>query len=274
MRPRATALRPIGSNCLRITVSQRSYASVLPRAGQPKAANQAEGTTGTETDHVIKVCGVMSAEDARLAASGGAHLIGMIMWPKAGRSVSLETAQSIAEESRRYGSEAVGVFVDEDAETIANVCRTVGISYAQLHGDKARASFGELPEHLGVIYVVHADSSGNIQTPLPNTADANTDSVTNKLPDWYLVDSMKGGSGEKFDWHAVRPPAGSKRGWLLAGGLTDENVSAAIKTTRCDGVDVSSGVCDETKLKKDPQKVAAYIRGATNAFVDLRGNFP
>lgn len=65
------------------------------------------------------------------------------------------------------------------------------------------------------------------------------------------------------------PPTGSKRGWLLAGGLTDENVAAAIQTTRCDGVDVSSGVCDETKLKKDPRKVEAYIRGATQAFAQL-----
>ena len=213
------------------------------------------------TDHIIKVCGVTSAEDARLAASEGADLIGMILWPKAGRSVSLEKAQLIAEESRRYGSEAVGVFVDEDADTIARVCDRVGISYAQLHGDQARASFGSLPEHLGVVYVVHADSNGVIHTPLPQKGIHG-----DRRPDWFLVDSMKGGSGEKFDWEAVRPPTGSRHGWLLAGGLTDENVAAAIEATGCNGVDVSSGVCDETKLKKDPRKVTAYIRGARKAF--------
>jgi len=225
----------------------------------------------SSTAKTIKVCGVTSPEDAKLASSGGANLIGMILWPKAARSVSLETARAIAEESRRHGSEAVGVFVDESAQTIASVCDAVGITYAQLHGDLARASFNDLPDHLGVIYVVHADSSGAIRTALPTRTGDGTGTGARErgAPDWYLVDSMKGGSGEKFDWNAVQPPTGSKRGWLLAGGLTDENVAAAIQTTRCDGVDVSSGVCDETKLKKDPRKVEAYIRGATQAFAQL-----
>ncbi len=172
--------------------------------------------------------------------------------------MSQETARAIADEVRLHGSEAVGVFVDEDAETIASVCDAVGISYAQLHGDGARQSFGQLPEHLRIIYVVHADSGGAIHTTLPQTA--------RRVPDWFLVDSMKGGSGEKFDWDAVRPPSGSRHGWLLAGGLDHENVSSAINATACNGVDVSSGVCDETKLKKDPRKVAAYIRRAERAF--------
>lgn len=212
----------------------------------------------SKTDHIIKVCGVTSPEDARLAAEGGADLIGMILWPKAGRSVSEETARAIASEARLHGSEAVGVFVDEDAEKIASVCDNVGIHYAQLHGDEARKSLTKLPEHLGIIYVVHADNSGTIQTTLPEQNE--------RAPDWFLVDSMKGGSGEKFDWENLQPPSGSRHGWFLAGGLNDENVSAAIRTTRCNGVDVSSGVCDETKLKKDPRKVEAYIRGATDAF--------
>ena len=211
-----------------------------------------------KTDHLIKVCGVISAEDATLAAERGADLVGMILWPKAGRSVSQETARAIADEARRHGSEAVGVFVDEGAETIASVCDAVGIRYAQLHGDGARQSFAQLPEHLRIIYVVHADRGGTIQTALPE--------ATQRVPDWYLVDSMKGGSGETFDWDALRPPSGSRHGWLLAGGLDHQNVSSAINATRCNGVDVSSGVCDETKLKKDPHKVAAYIRGAQQAF--------
>lgn len=212
----------------------------------------------SKTDHLIKVCGITSTEDAKLAAERGADLIGMILWPKAGRSVSQETARAIADEARLSGSEAVGVFVDEDAETIASVCNAVGISYAQLHGDGARLSFAQLPEHLRIIYVVHADNSGTIQTALPQGVQ--------RVPEWFLVDSMKGGSGEKFDWDAVRPPSGSRHGWLLAGGLDHENVSSAIKATGCNGVDVSSGVCDETKLKKDPRKVTAYIRSAELAF--------
>ena len=208
-------------------------------------------------DKVIKVCGITSGEDARLAASSGADLIGMILWPHAGRSVSLDVAREIATEARNNGSEAVGVFVDEDAETITNICREVGIEYAQLHGDQARASFDAIGEHLRIIYVVHADKDGRIVTQIGHTE---------KRPDWYLVDSMKGGSGESFDWDALEPPRGSSNGWLLAGGLNDENVSMAIRIAEPNGVDVSSGVCDASKLKKDPVKVCQYISRASDAF--------
>lgn len=213
-----------------------------------------------KNDKIIKVCGIISPDDARLAASAGADLIGMILWPKASRSVSLETARDIAMEAKKHNSEAVGVFVDEDGETISRVCREVGISYAQLHGDQARASFGTIGDDLRIIYVVHADKSGKIVTHVEESG---------RRPDWYLVDSMKGGSGEAFDWDALEPPQGSLHGWLLAGGLTDENVSLAIETAVPNGVDVSSGVCDASKLKKDPAKVHRYISKASEAFDSL-----
>lgn len=213
-----------------------------------------------KSDKIIKICGITSSEDARLAASAGADLIGMILWPKAGRSVSLDIARDIASEAKKNGSEAVGVFVDEDAETITKVCRDVGISFAQLHGDKARASFCSLGDDLHIIYVVHADKNGRVVTDIQ---------TNEKKPDWYLVDSMKGGSGETFNWEALVPPQGSTHGWLLAGGLNDENVSQAIKKAIPNGVDVSSGVCDASKLKKDPIKVHQYISNASNAFDSL-----
>lgn len=210
-----------------------------------------------KTNKIIKVCGVTSPEDARVAASSGADLIGMILWPKAGRSVSLDVAREIASVARHYGSEAVGVFVDEDAEAIKSACTQAGITFAQLHGDQARASFGDIGDDLRIIYVVHADKDGRIVTEM---------SQIERRPDWYLVDSLKGGSGESFDWDALKPPQNSLHGWLLAGGLNNENVSVAIRTAGPNGVDVSSGVCDDSKLKKDPVKVRQYISRASDAF--------
>ena len=206
---------------------------------------------------VVKVCGIVSPEDAEFAASQGADLIGMILWPKAARSVSIERAKCIASSIRQYGAQAVAVFVDEDAPTIAQVCKDCGVSIAQLHGDKARESLSELPSDIRVIYVVHADSDGIVQTKLPEAE---------RKPDWFLVDSLRGGSGMKFDWNNLKPPSGAVHGWILAGGLTDTNVGEAIRTASPNGVDVSSGVCDQTGLSKDLDKVKNYIHYAKESF--------
>ena len=74
----------------------------------------------------IKVCGVMSAADAQHAAEAGANLIGMIMFPRAKRALTVEQAKRVAEAARAHGAEPVGVFVDEDAETIVRCAGASG----------------------------------------------------------------------------------------------------------------------------------------------------
>ena len=195
--------------------------------------HQRQGSGST----LIKICGVTSPEDAELAAKAGADFIGMIMWPKAKRAVSLETARQIAGVAKQNHALAAGVFVDEDAGdtvsmlsascaqsrpflpwkenaplfwgaqhmpecmvseppgcwlwrqeqrtqpatpdchtsmvlashagTIADACSQAGLDIAQLHGDAARAAVWDLPDCLQVIYVMHVDASGCLQTPPP-----------------------------------------------------------------------------------------------------------
>ena len=75
-----------------------------------------------------------------------------------------------------------------------------------------------------------------------------------------LLDGMMGGSGEAYDWAQVKAPEGiASKGWLLAGGLGPHNVAEAVQALAPTGVDVSSGVTDESKLKKDPAKVHAFV---------------
>lgn len=205
----------------------------------------------------VKVCGVTNAEDAETAAAAGANLIGMIMWPKAKRSISTQVAQGISAAARRHAAAPVAVFVDEDAATIERVCRESDIGIAQLHGDGARAALPDLPAHLQVVYVMHADKGGELHTPLPQRA-----------VQWVLLDSLKGGSGESFDWCNLRPPVKAcTLGWLLAGGLTPGNVGEAVRLARPAGVDVSSGVCGPDGLKKDAERVQQYVRNAQLAFM-------
>ena len=75
-----------------------------------------------------------------------------------------------------------------------------------------------------------------------------------------LLDGMTGGSGETYDWAQVRAPEGvASKGWLLAGGLAPHNVAEAIAALSPTGVDVSSGVTDDSRLRKDPSKVDAFV---------------
>jgi phosphoribosylanthranilate isomerase len=191
-----------------------------------------------------------------MAAAAGANLIGMILWPKAKRSISPQVARRISAAARRHASAPVAVFVDEDAATIARVCQESDISIAQLHGDGARAALPDLPPHLQVVYVMHADKSGTLHTPLPL-----------QPVQWVLLDSLKGGSGESFDWSNLRPPVETcTLGWVLAGGLTPDNVSEAVRLARPAGVDVSSGVCGPDGLGKDAARVQQYVHNAQLAF--------
>lgn len=99
---------------------------------------------------LIKVCGVTNAGDAELAAKAGADFVGMILWAKARRAVSVDTAAKISEAARKAGAEPVGVFVDENFADIVRVCKKAGIKTAQLHGKGARGSLHDLPNWLEV----------------------------------------------------------------------------------------------------------------------------
>lgn len=78
--------------------------------------------------------------------------------------------------------------------------------------------------------------------------------------EWVLLDGITGGSGEAYDWTQVQAPNGvASKGWLLAGGLGPHNVAEAIQALAPTGVDVSSGVTDDSKLRKDPSKVDAFV---------------
>ncbi|KAL4452784.1 hypothetical protein ABPG75_008446 [Micractinium tetrahymenae] len=238
---------------------QRRCLAAAAAAGDPAAAS----LPVQPGQPVVKICGVTNSEDAEAAAAAGAHLIGMILWPRAKRSVGGSVAAGIAAAARRHGAEPVGVFVDEDAATIERVCAETGVRIAQLHGDGARAAVPHLSPDLSVVYVLHADKAGNVQTPLPPAGS--------RQPQWLIVDGLQGGSGEAFDWRQLRTQAAglaphSSHGWLLAGGLTPDSVADAIATAGPTGVDVSSGVCGPDGLKKDLRKVQQYCSSALAAF--------
>lgn len=228
----------------------------------------------------VKVCGVTTPEDARMAAEAGADYVGMICWRGSKRDVK-EKAKEVADAARRGGSIPVCVFVDGTAQDIVVKCEEAGVEYAQLHGEEARRALPDIPTKIKVIYAISADESGNVVTPLPsqvvdeyNRAKASVQKAQNPVTtaydwmsggrrtvEWLLIDGVRAGSGETFGWDKLKVPKGcSRKGWMLAGGLGPDNVGVAVATLHPDGVDAATGVSDQGGVCKDESKVRAFVQ--------------
>lgn len=229
----------------------RTYISLQPTGSFPAYRNHEDERP------LVKMCGITSARDAALAAEAGADFIGMILWPHSKRSISVAIAKEISKAARDNGAMPVGVFVDDNADTILRASDAADLEFVQLHGDGARAAFPVIVKGQRVVYVLHANENGEL---LNQISDEDC-----SLVDWILVDSAKGGSGKGFNWSQFKlPPVRSKHGWLLAGGIHPENVCEALSTLRPHGVDVSSGICAPDGIQKDVARISSFMNAVNS----------
>ncbi len=200
----------------------------------------------------IKICGITRVDDARTAVDLGADAIGVVFYAPSPRNVGLEQARAIVAAIPPFVT-VVGLFVDPTPDQVESVLRGCPINLLQFHGDEAPdfcASF-DLP------YIkaarVRADTD-LVQYLSPHHA------AQGWLLDAYH-DQLYGGSGESFDWKLI--PRDLARPVILSGGLTPDNVGAAVRQVRPWAVDVSSGV-EAAKGVKDAAKIAAFVTGVKN----------
>jgi len=195
----------------------------------------------------VKICGITNPGDAETAVAAGADLLGFIFHEKSPRYVSVSAA---AEITRRLPPEVLrtGVFVNAPEEVVFEAIQSCGLNLLQFHGE-------EPPEYctqFGLMSVKAFRMAGEaVLAELPRYAT-----------EAYLLDAYTpgelGGTGRQFNWELAVKARDFGRPIFLAGGLTPENVAAAVAQVRPFGVDVSSGV-EAAPGKKDPAKVWTFI---------------
>lgn len=189
----------------------------------------------------IKFCGLRREEDVKFAASLGADFMGFVLSERFKRFVKPEDVASF----RKFvpaSTKTVGVFVDEPEDYVIGCAKTAKLDMIQLHGNEDDGYINDIKEKTGlpVIKMVKPVSESDIIAARHCVADL------------ILLDSGTG-TGKVFDWSLIRD---LDRDYILAGGLTPDNVGDAVERLKPFAVDVSSGV--ETEGIKDFSKMKAF----------------
>lgn len=190
----------------------------------------------------IKLCGLSRPCDIETANELKPEYIGFVFAQKSKRYVELEKAVQL-KQLLSSDIQAVGVFVDETPEVVAELLNSGVIDVVQLHGREDKAYIERLRQHTDkpIIKAFQIKSQQDLTEAEHCTAD------------YVLLDSGAG-TGKVFDWTVLK---NIRRPYFLAGGLSPDNVGEAIKLLHPFAVDVSSGI--ETDNLKDKEKAAAFI---------------
>ncbi len=204
----------------------------------------------------VKICGITSVADGRAAADAGADMIGLMFYERSPRHISFVTAAEISRALPPFIIK-VGVFVNPDEDTVMRAIGECGVTLLQFHGE-------ETPEF--------CTQFGVMSMKALRVRDATSlEMLPNYATDAYLLDAYSpeahGGTGAKFNWDLAIGAKKLGKPIFLAGGLTPENVGAAVSQVQPFGVDVSSGV-ESAPGKKDPAKVQAFIKAVRQVQAD------
>jgi phosphoribosylanthranilate isomerase len=212
----------------------------------------------------VKICGVRTPSIIETAAEEGADYVGLVLFPNSPRHVELEEARVLAAVARgRIGT--VAVMVDPDDALIDGVLERVRPDLLQLHGNETPERVAAIRARIGlpVMKAVRIEEAADVAA-----AEAYAASAAHILFDAKAAPgaALPGGNGVAFDWTTLK---GFAAPFALSGGLTPDNVAAAIKLTGAALVDVSSGV-ERAPGEKDAELVRRFIRAAKSAAPQTR----
>jgi len=200
----------------------------------------------------VKICGVTRVEDALIAAAAGADYVGLNFWSGSRRRVDVARAREIAA-ALGDAVTKVGIFVDAPADEVEAVAAEVGLDLVQLHGNESVAYCRGFAAR--AIRAVRVGTAADLEV------------LANHPASLFLLDTPSagfGGSGRTFDWTLAAAAHAHGRRFFLAGGLTPDNVAAAVAAVKPYGVDVAGGV-ERAPGIKDHDLVRRFIAAAKDS---------
>ena len=203
----------------------------------------------------VKICGITRVEDALIAVAQGADAIGLVFYPPSPRYVTPAQAAEIVNALPAFIT-LVALFVDASRADVEAVLSQVNIDLIQFHGQESADECRQYGK--SYMKAIRVKSDTNLVQYTTEYSDAKA-----LLLDTY-AEGVPGGTGQVFDWTII--PKNLSKPIVLAGGLDAENVEQAIRQVKPYAVDVSGGV-EFKKGIKDAAKIAAFMRGVSNAIV-------
>ncbi len=198
----------------------------------------------------VKICGITRPDQGKAIASLGANALGFICVPASPRYVTAMQIQAVRE-LLSDNVERIGVFANSPIAEINRIVADAGLTGVQLHGDESPDFCAQLRQVLPDVEIIKALRVKNAQAL--KQLDIYTSYVDTLLLDAYDPQQL-GGTGKTLDWQTLQA-FNPKCSWLLAGGLTPDNIIDALSQVKPNGIDLSSGV-ERSPGDKDLSKVS------------------
>ncbi|WP_170385210.1 phosphoribosylanthranilate isomerase [Ruegeria atlantica] len=204
----------------------------------------------------VKICGLTAPEHVRAAVDAGARYVGFVFFPKSPRHLEIQTAADLSH-LVPAGVAKVALTVNASDEDLDRITAAVPLDMLQLHGKESPERVADVRDRFGLpvmkaVGVAEAEDLAAID-------------LYSEVADQLLIDAkpprnseLPGGNGLAFDWRLLAGRKYWRRPWMLAGGLTPDNVAEAMRMTGARQVDVSSGV-ESAPGVKDVDLIQAFI---------------
>ncbi len=208
----------------------------------------------------VKICGIRTADDYDACRAAGAAFVGMVFFPRSPRHLSMQEARTLADHADLSigGPARVALTVDMNDAGLEEVVAVARPQLIQLHGSETPERATAIRAHFGLPLI----RAIRVAEPQDLAACPEWEGIA----DWLLFDAkgdpggLPGGTGHVFDWTLLADHAGKTR-WMLAGGLSVDNITRAVAVTGATAVDVSSGV-ESAPGKKDADRIRNFVSRA------------